>query len=305
MKVSVLMPVYKTEYFELALRSVLEQTHAELEVLVGDNAGNRGAREIVEAIGDARVTYIPSHQVSTGSPRLNHLLLWWRARSRYVRYVYDDDLIDPASTATLLDKLRSTPRCAMAWHQRRIIDDAGRVLGALDFLGERGTAVVDRKLLLANLVHFDNFVGEPSFVMFDRQVMPDFGFSRYAGHDLVYLWDVAMYLAAADHGLISGSAEILGSFRRHPSQVSASATQRIGLIEWELILREEHARGRLDAALLNTFAAKVLGLYQRRQDDYAPLRGFRERLLEDLRDGLRPEATQRFLSAYKAVAEAA
>lgn len=303
--VSVLMPVYRTDHFEVALRSVLAQTHADIEVLVGDNAGDRGAREIVEAAGDPRVVYVPSHAVSGRSARLNHLLLWWRARSRYVRFVYDDDRIDPDSTGVLLALLRKTPRVAMAWHQRRIIDAQGAVLGELDFLAGREQAVVDRPMLLSNLIRFDNFVGEPSFVMFDRQAVPDFVFSRYAGHDLAYLWDVAMYLDAADRGLLAGSARVLGSFRRHAAQVSASTTQRIGLIEWELILREEHARGRLDGENLALFARKVLTLYERRQADFAPLAGFRERLLEDLSGGLDGAALERFVRAYRNVTAAA
>lgn len=54
--ISVIMPCYNAaEYLTAALNSVLNQTHANLEVLVCDDASTDGTRELIEQITDKRV----------------------------------------------------------------------------------------------------------------------------------------------------------------------------------------------------------------------------------------------------------
>jgi hypothetical protein len=229
--VSVLMPAFKPEHFEAALRSVVGQTHAHLEVLVGDNSGHADIQRIIDAVGDPRVTRIPNHAVSNKSPRLNHMILWLRAKGRYARFVYDDDLVYERSTEVLLQQLKTVPRCVLAWHQRDVIDEHGALRWRHGVLPEDGSAVLDRRLLLDNMSKFLNFVGEPSFTMFDREAIAHFDFNRYARFDMAFLWDIAMYLGIAENGLAAGVGEFLGGFRLHGGQVS-SAANVFGAVEW-------------------------------------------------------------------------
>src|SRR5262249_36893947 len=53
--VSVLMPAFKPEFLREAMGSVLRQTHAELELLIGDNSGDPAIRAIIADFGDPRV----------------------------------------------------------------------------------------------------------------------------------------------------------------------------------------------------------------------------------------------------------
>jgi len=296
--VSVLMPAFKARHFTQALRGVLDQDHADIEVLVGDNAGQGDIRRIVDEMDDPRVVYVPSYQVTAGSPKLNHVLLWHRARGRYVRFMYDDDLVAPASTSTLLELLRSQPGCAMSWHQRELIDEHDNVTARHGPLAPGRRVVMDRALLLDNMARFLNFVGEPSFVMFDRAVVPDFNFNRYDRYDTAFLWDVAMYLSTAERGLAHGCGDFLGSFRVHGGQVSSRANV-FGAMEWELVFRQELCAGRVSIEQFHAMLPKLLGLYQASKDSLPVLARFQSQLLEDAKAGRLRETTPEFLAHYE------
>lgn len=288
--VSVLMPAYKPDYFKEALLSVVGQTHGNMEILVGDNNGNGSIQAVVDAVADPRVVILPVHGVSAGSARINHLLLWQRARGRHVRFVYDDDVLLPRSTEVLLDALQTTPRCVMAWHQRYFIDENSRAWGRGRILKEGARAVLDRAALLDNFINFSNFIGEPSFVLFDREAVSHFDFNRYARIDTAYLWDIAMYLEASRDGLLIGCGDFLGSFRMHGSQVSQGASVW-NAVEWELVFRQELFDSQLSEAQFMRAVPRLIAEYEKAQTAEPSLTNFARRLMQDveqrrLREGL-------------------
>ena len=299
--VSVLMPAFKPEFLREALVSVLEQSHEQLELLVGDNSGDPGIRRILADYDDPRITYVPSHLVTAGSVQINHQLLWQRARGRYVRYVYDDDVAYKRSTEVLLGLLRRHPHCAMAWHQRDVIDAGSRVTEREGLIGAPGVLVMDRAMLDANLAAHMNFIGEPSFVMFDRARYPVFGFNRYDGFEFRFLWDVAAYLDATMHGHAAGSAEFLGGFRKHGTQISTGASPNyvFGCVEWEVVYRQELVTGRLAPEKAYAAMVRVVQLYRANRAKLPVLGAFHDRLMADLRDSRLAENAPAFFDAYR------
>lgn len=300
--VSVLMPAFKPEFLKEALLSVVNQTHENMEILVGDNSGRGSVRIIIEEINDPRITYIPTYQVTNQSPKLNHMILWWRAKGRYTRFVYDDDIIQPRSSEVLLDQIKKVPGCALAWHQREIINETGSVIAKLDFIGQLENVFLNRSLLLDNLIKHQNFIGEPSFVLFDRTVFKNFNFSNYAGVDMVFHWDVPIYLEAAKHGLLAGNGQFLGYFRKHSNQMSSMLNEMFVPLEWELILRNEHNEKNLSQENFDRMLATVLYTYETRQGSFPVLGEFREKLIEDLQKNRLFESTQIFIDFYNTLA---
>ena len=300
--VSVLMPAFKPEHFEAALRSVVSQTHRHLEILVGDNSGHPDIQAVIDRVGDPRVVRIPNHAVTARSPRLNHMILWLRAKGRYARFVYDDDLVYARSTEVLLQQLKTVPRCVLAWHQREVIDEHGALRWRHGVLPEDGTVVLDRALLLDNMASFLNFVGEPSFTMFDRDAIEHFDFNRYAKVDMAFLWDIAMILSVARNGLAAGCGEFLGGFRVHSGQVS-SAANVFGAVEWEFVFRQELCEGNLSAEQFAAVLPKLLGLYQASKGELPVLEGFQSRLAVDAHAGRLRETMPQFRADYRRLLE--
>jgi len=87
--VSICMPVSRGgELLEAAIRSVLEQSYRNLDVVVTDDSGG-AVRPVVESFGDERVRYFPNPR------RLglagNHTRALKEARGEYLGFLHDDD----------------------------------------------------------------------------------------------------------------------------------------------------------------------------------------------------------------------
>ncbi|WP_083330806.1 glycosyltransferase family 2 protein [Halofilum ochraceum] len=126
--ISVGMPVYNGEpYVESALRSVLDQTFDDFELIVCDNASTDRTSEIVRdlASSDRRIRYSCNERNLGAAGNYNHAFAL--ARAPYFRWMNADDLIEPELHALCLQALKSNPEAVLAYGHTRIIDADGAV----------------------------------------------------------------------------------------------------------------------------------------------------------------------------------
>ncbi|MBQ4280077.1 MAG: glycosyltransferase [Rikenellaceae bacterium] len=93
--VSVIMPVYNTEeYVAEALRSVIGQTHRNIEIIVIDDGSTDGSRQVVRDTirGDRRARCIT--QQNQGQAEARNVGMR-QARGRYVYFMDSDDVLVP------------------------------------------------------------------------------------------------------------------------------------------------------------------------------------------------------------------
>lgn len=94
MTISVVIPLYnKAGYIGRALKSVLAQTHRDLEVLVVDDGSTDGGTDIVREIGDPRVRLIVQENAGPGIARNRGL---WEVQTELVAFLDADDEWLPA-----------------------------------------------------------------------------------------------------------------------------------------------------------------------------------------------------------------
>lgn len=101
MLISVIVPVYKAEkYLSECLDSILDQTYADLEIVLVDDGSPDGSLEICKkyAEKDRRVKII--HQENKGASAARNIGLM-NAMGEYVTFVDADDLIDRSMIAVL------------------------------------------------------------------------------------------------------------------------------------------------------------------------------------------------------------
>jgi len=127
--VSVLLPVHNgARYLESATRSILNQTHRELELIVVDDGSTDGSAEIVAALGDPRVRLIRNER-NLGLPAsLNRGLS--AARAGIVARQDADDLSHPQRLERQLGFLDRHPEVGLVGTQAWIMDEAGRCRGS-------------------------------------------------------------------------------------------------------------------------------------------------------------------------------
>jgi glycosyltransferase involved in cell wall biosynthesis len=250
--VSILIPAYKADFLKHATASALGQTFQDIEILVGDDTPDARLSDLVNGIGDPRIQYF-HHGFQKGTR--NSRALWERASGRYVKWLFDDDVLMPTSVETLVNALRANPDSPMAFHERVFIDRNDKIVAVPPAQLKVGEMVrVDRAFLVQNMVgYLNNMIGEPSNVMLDRTRVDITRVFDYASLQLDFLGDVAMYLNLAELGPLTAVGGYLSAFRKHETQSSnpTSPNFSAGFYEWELMVRGEASAGRLDIATLD------------------------------------------------------
>jgi glycosyltransferase involved in cell wall biosynthesis len=273
--VSILIPAHRPEFLTEAITSALTQTFEDIEILVGDNTSDGALEGIVNQFGSPKLKYF-HHGFDNGGA--NARALWEKASGRYVKWLFYDDLLMPASVGLLVDALQKFPQATMAFHGRVMIDEKSTIVHTPRSLLANGqTAVIDRSYIVRNMVpQLDNFIGEPSFVMLDRSRIDIAELSKFNDHVPDFLGDVCAYLAAARLGPIAVVGGYHGAFRRHGAQESASGSPifAMGLIEWEVFLRGEAAEGNLTIREILTAKQRLEEVYTRFSVHFPELQRF-------------------------------
>ncbi len=131
--VSVGLPVFDGEAFlEDAIRSALEQTLGDLELILCDNASSDRTAEICcdHAARDPRVRYFRNPR-NLGAAA-NYNLAFSHARGRYFKWLAHDDCMLPSFLAKTSRVLEERPQAVLCNAVVSYIDSAGTQLGLYD-----------------------------------------------------------------------------------------------------------------------------------------------------------------------------
>jgi glycosyltransferase involved in cell wall biosynthesis len=109
--VTVFIPTYnRAEYLRASITSVLNQTYADFELLISDNASTDHTQDVVESFGDSRIRY-HRHASNLGMARN------WQFAAKQISTPFgaplsDDDLFEPDHLETALSALSYYPNAA-------------------------------------------------------------------------------------------------------------------------------------------------------------------------------------------------
>ena len=127
-KVTVGLPVYNGErYLEDTLKTVLNQTYSDFQLIIADNASTDRTEEVCRdyASRDKRIRYL-RNSINMGASK-NYSCCFQPARSPYFRWQNADDPIEPTLIERCVAVLDNNPDVVLAYGQTRIIDENGRV----------------------------------------------------------------------------------------------------------------------------------------------------------------------------------
>jgi glycosyltransferase involved in cell wall biosynthesis len=129
-RVSIGLPVYNGEnYLSEAIESVLQQTYADFELVVSDNASTDRTGEICRdyAASDSRIRYL-RNQENIGAPK-NYDLVWANSSGRYFKWLAHDDRLKPGYLAATVPALESNAAIVLCHTVIEYIDEHGEHLG--------------------------------------------------------------------------------------------------------------------------------------------------------------------------------
>ncbi|MEO9061070.1 MAG: glycosyltransferase [Nitrosospira sp.] len=121
--VSIILPSFNhVEYIGEAIRSVLDQTFRDLELIVVDDGSTDGTADEVASIRDPRLTLIRLSENRAVHPRN---LALDQARGKYVAFQNSDDVWLPGKLAAQLEAMESANRYVACFTATEIIDERG------------------------------------------------------------------------------------------------------------------------------------------------------------------------------------
>jgi glycosyltransferase involved in cell wall biosynthesis len=213
-KISVCIPTYnQARYLDVAIRSALEQTERDFEVIVFDDASTDDTPAVVGSFADPRLRgFRQARNVGIARNRNSCLAV---ARGRYLAWLDGDDVYRPNMLAVQAAVLDRSQRVGVVHGNHDVIGDDGRRLPAwpppfTEDTIEPGLEAF-RELILSNYV-------TTSTVLVRRECYERVG--TYATELTRSGEDWELWLRLALRFDIAYTAEQVASYRQHPASSS-------------------------------------------------------------------------------------
>ncbi|MEQ3553666.1 glycosyltransferase [Pseudonocardia nematodicida] len=230
--VSVCIPVLDGEaYLAETIRSVLDQSWRDLELVILDNGSSDASWEVATSFRDPRI------RVERNRETLPQAENWNRAvglcRAPLVKLVCADDLLHPRALELQVPPMRDDPSLAVLASRRHMIDEQSRVIvprrglgGGL--VGLHSGSEVARKVIRNGA----NPIGEPASVLFRKEQFVTAGGWR---GDRRLVMDLDLWMRLLQYGDFLGVPETLAAFRIGRGSVSAEHAQAIAAEQRDLL----------------------------------------------------------------------
>ena len=125
--VSIIIPTYnRAEKLERAIRSALQQTYENLEIIVMDDASPDATPETVESFNDPRLRYIRQDQNQGPNENWRHGIE--KARGDFFCILPDDDALAPEFAEKLVDALQEDDEMILAFCDHWVMNKEGHTL---------------------------------------------------------------------------------------------------------------------------------------------------------------------------------
>jgi glycosyltransferase involved in cell wall biosynthesis len=200
------------DYLEAALRSAVEQTYPNIEIIVSDNCSTDHTEAVVKSFLSPRIKYFRQEKNIGANNNFNFCLEM--AHGNYFLLLHDDDLIDPDFIEICMKALGDA-QVGIIRTGTRIIDEQGKTINkVLNRVGGYSTADF----------FLGWFSGKTAFyfcsTLFNTCYLKKLG--GFKSKTNLFQDVVALVQLAAQHGRVDVS-DIKASFRRHGNNAGASA----------------------------------------------------------------------------------
>jgi glycosyltransferase involved in cell wall biosynthesis len=208
-KVSVIIPTYnRTRLLYSAIKSVLNQTFEDFEVIVVDDASADSTRQVVGKFKDRRIRYIRHKENKGGSAARNTGIKG--SKGKFIAFLDDDDMWMPSKLEKQVDLISKNLEIGAVYTGVYIINKSDKIIWC------------DFPLLKGNIFPIilkKNYVGSCSQVLVRKECFDRVGLfdeSLSAGQD----WD--MWIRLAKHYQFDYVNETLVLYRVHEKRISTN-----------------------------------------------------------------------------------
>jgi glycosyltransferase involved in cell wall biosynthesis len=131
-KVSVLLPVYNGEkYLQESIKSILNQTFEDFELIIIDDGSVDKTPEIVKKNKDSRIRILTNEKNLGVSRSLNHGLR--KVKGKYIARCDGDDLNNRSRFKIQVNFLDQNPEVVMVGSNAELINEKGKIVGRTNY----------------------------------------------------------------------------------------------------------------------------------------------------------------------------
>ena len=230
-KVTVIIPVYNCEtYIDETVRSVIEQTERNIEIIVIDDGSTDNTPAILQSLAEKDARIKLCSRSNSGKPSIARNTGLRYARGKFICFLDGDDLYNPGKVARGLDVMALYPEIDLVFHDvKYLTQQGGEVQGT--FLGAAGFQTmaadyleeVGRRVYLSR-PKFYNFMStiitgiHTSSVMIRKERLDreDIWFPE----DLIIGEDIDLWFRLVKGGRVAYIDEVLSYYRLHEKSIT-------------------------------------------------------------------------------------
>lgn len=231
--VSICIPTYNgAAYIEATMDSALRQTYDNLEIIISDDASKDETLALIEAYkAKSRYPIHIYHHTPAGiGANWNHCIK--QAQGDYIKFLFQDDVLEPTCIADMVQVLRKNPKVGLVCCKRHILVETNTVKENieqwLDTYGDlqkhvnlsyNPIGIITKSFFKSKqFIKIPvNVVGEPSAVMFHRDLLKTVGHFR---EDMTQFLDFEYWYRILKQNDIAIINKKLVSFRVHGNQAT-------------------------------------------------------------------------------------
>ena len=239
--ISICIPTYNGQkFFEACLDSAIGQTYRDIEIIIVDDCSTDRTWEITKSYA----AKYPQIKVYQNEKNIGLVSNWSRcmelSTGEWIKFLFQDDTLDPDCIAVMVSALSGNDKIITSGRRRifnESLDEAPKkysideplTFEKLGIISQSPVFISPEKissLAVKNICI--NFIGEPTVVMFKREIMKELGIFN---PDLIQICDLEYFLRIACKYGIKYIPKPLTYFRVHKDSTSASnISKRLFLI---------------------------------------------------------------------------
>jgi glycosyltransferase involved in cell wall biosynthesis len=205
-EISVILPVYNgAAYIAEAVKSILEQTFANFELIVIDDCSTDNTLEVLSEFRDERLRIIDKRQNSGITDSLNTGIS--QARGNFIARMDADDISMPGRLASQHEYLNEHPAAVIAGCDYYVMTNGRLVRSCID----------DDSDYLKAILMFATCYAHPTVLV--RNIFPKTGL--HYDKSFLHAEDYRLWTQLALHGEFGNVQEPLLKYRSHDDQVSS------------------------------------------------------------------------------------
>ena len=185
------MPTYNSEaWLEQSVRSILEQSFEDLELIISDNASEDGTEQLCRKLAarDRRIRYLRNPTNIGVANNYNAVLL--EANGIYFKWASSNDLCDPSLIAQCVAVLDAEPNCVLCHPRTRLIfAESGKTEDYQEDLNLRQARPVERFAAFLDRLQLNNVMNG---VMRTAAIRRTGLYRNYMSGDVIMMAELAL-----------------------------------------------------------------------------------------------------------------